>query len=156
MVKALTQGKAKINIPKSNLQPAEFNVKPKEKIKIPKTNKGALKKLDRQLTDDELRSIAVSKLLLDKIDTLDAEVKESKTYVENYHKLNVDCAVLKKELKIGKKFKFLNESCLTIGGALFGLAFTFQDIILRAIMILFSLILVFIGWLLSFLLDKDE
>ena len=157
MAKASNQGITNNSkISEENLQPAEISIKRKEKLKTPNIIKGALKKLDRQLTDKELESSGVSKLLLDRIDILEDEIKEAKFYIDNYHKLNIECAVLKKEVKKGKKFKFLNESCLTLGGAIFGLAFTNTDNTVKVIMIFFGVIFIFLGAILSYLLDKDE
>lgn len=87
-------------------------------------NKGrkAFGKLRRELSDEELSSPAVQRLLLDEIERLEKDNGKLVEYQDLYHEADKKGAVLSEKLKSNIAQDVIFGVCLTIGAALLGLA----------------------------------
>ncbi len=90
----------------------------------PKSRK-AFSKLRRELSDEELNSPAVQKLLLDNLDQLENTNFELEIFEEKFHAVDKEKAVLEEKLKSTQSSEILYTFTLTIGAAIMGLAPTF-------------------------------
>lgn len=90
----------------------------------PKSRK-AFSKLRRELSDEELNSTAVQKLLLDNLDQLQSTNFELEIFEEKFHIVDKQKAVLEEKLKSSQSSEILFTFTLTIGAAIMGLAPTF-------------------------------
>ncbi len=75
----------------------------------------------RQLTDEELQSAAVQKLLLDMLDEAEAERDEYKAYVEAFHTADKKASVLSERLNADRSIEVFFGAGMSIGGVLCGL-----------------------------------
>lgn len=143
----------------SNSSPVEIPVTKEIKIsssqvKIP--NQGAFTKIKRHLKEEDMGDPAVTKLLLDQRDELFLEIKELKAYQKKYFQLDKEIAVLRAKILGQKKFEILSQICLNIGGVIFGVAFLFKDNYVKILMIIFGILITFVGFLISFFMKKNE
>ena len=79
-------------------------------------------KVRRELSDDELSSPAVQRLLLDDIERLEKENEKSSVYQDKYHETDKKAAVLNEKLKSNVAQDVIFGVCLTVGAALIGVA----------------------------------
>jgi hypothetical protein len=93
----------------------------------PPSSKGrqSFNKLRRELSDEELASPAVQRLLMDEIDRLEGETGDLKEFRNKYHEADRKCAVLAEKNNITKAHEILYGVCLTMGAACLGFARTF-------------------------------
>lgn len=110
----------------------------------PKPRK-AFSKLRRELSDEELNSTAVQKLLLDNLDQLENKNFELESIQEKYYEVDKDKAVLEEKLKNAQSTEILYTFTLTIGAAIIGLAPTFWSTGYGAIVLLIGFLLVIGG-----------
>ena len=82
----------------------------------------AFNNLRRELTDEELTSPAVQRMLIDEIERLEKENNELNQYQVNYHKADKKAAVLEGKLKEKVAVEVIFGVCLTVGAGLIGLA----------------------------------
>lgn len=87
---------------------------------VPKSSK-ALSGLNRELTDADLSSPGVQRMLLQKIDEYDACRLELEQVKKSFHEKDKQCAVLEEKSKSSLSFEVLYGFSLTIGAALIGL-----------------------------------
>ena len=80
----------------------------------------AFRKIPRELTEEDLASTAVQKLLVGTLDRLEKEKKEYKSYVERFHKADKKVAVLEEKGKTKLALEILSGTCLTFGGLAIG------------------------------------
>lgn len=80
----------------------------------------AFSKLRRELTDEELSSPAVQRLLLDDIERLEKENGKLSDYQDSYYAADKKAAVLSEKLKTNIAHDVIFGVCLTIGAALIG------------------------------------
>lgn len=87
-----------------------------------RSSRKALSALRRELSDKELLSPAVQKLLLDEIDRLENEQVELSGFRTRFHDADKRAAVLEQKNSINIGQEIVSTACITIGGALLGYA----------------------------------
>lgn len=87
----------------------------------------ALRKLRRELSDDDLKSPGVQKMLLDDLERADADCETFRAYIPLYHEADKRAAVLNERLRTHTALEVMFGVGVAIGGALIGLAPTFWD-----------------------------
>jgi hypothetical protein len=81
----------------------------------------ALGNLRREVLDAELSHPGVQKLLLDRLDSAEAECGELREFVEKFHLADKDAAVLRAQLRTGTAFEILCAGGFGCGGILIGI-----------------------------------
>src|SRR2546421_8204425 len=79
-------------------------------------------KLRRELSEEELTSPAVQRLLLDDLERLDREVSELTTYRERFHAMDKRAAILEQSIKKSLASEIIFGVCLCVGAAALGYA----------------------------------
>ena len=87
-----------------------------------KSRRKALSTARRELSDKELLSPAVQKLLLDEIDRLEEDNTELSGYRGRFHEADKKAAILEQKGKISIAHEIISLSCITVGGAALGYA----------------------------------
>ena len=87
-----------------------------------KAKRKALTTLRRDLSDKELTSPAVQKLLLDEVDRLESENEALSLFRDRFHASDRCVGVLEQKVKIVVGQEIISGACVTIGGALVGYA----------------------------------
>ena len=105
----------------SDAQPDESGSKPVTVEDAPKTHR-AFSRLKRELTDEDLKSPGVQKLLLDYVAQADDEVSALKPFREKYHESDKQNGVLQEKLRTNRAFDAISTGTLAIGGAAVGYA----------------------------------
>ena len=82
----------------------------------------AFSKLRRELSDEELASPAVQRLLLDEIERLEKENNIMSGYQDSYYEADKSSAVLKEKLKTNIAHDIIFGVCLCVGAVLIGFA----------------------------------
>jgi len=77
-------------------------------------------KLRRELTDDELASPAVQRMLLDEIERLDAERVDLAAYQNKFHAVDKRVGILEEKFKSKVAIEVIHVACLTVGAASLG------------------------------------
>ncbi|HCR35936.1 hypothetical protein A2130_00220 [Candidatus Woesebacteria bacterium GWC2_33_12] len=122
-----------------------------ENTKQPGT--GAFSKLSRELSETDLKNPAVGRMLLEKIDTLSSEKVELSGFRQKFYDADKRSAILDQQVQGENKFQILYSLCLTIGGAIFGIAFTTSGET-KFVLILSGVVLLLVGSVLSFFINK--
>lgn len=86
-----------------------------------KTGK-AFSALKRELSDDELSSTGVQKLLLEELERLKEENRALESVNNDFHRVDKDLAVLKEKQKRNVRDEIISGSCLAVGAASLGYA----------------------------------
>lgn len=116
-----------------------------EPTKSPSRRK-ALSSLKRDLSDEELASPAVQKLLLDEIERLEEENTELSGFRARFHDCDKRAAVLDQKSKVNTAQEIISLSCITIGGAALGYAPSVWNVQPTGSMaLIFGLVLVLFG-----------
>jgi hypothetical protein len=92
-------------------QPDESGSKPITPEDVPKSHR-ALSRLKRELSDDELSSWGVQKLLLDYLERAGEENAELKPFREKYHQADKRLGVLEEKLKSNTAVEILSSGSL--------------------------------------------
>jgi hypothetical protein len=79
-------------------------------------------KLRRELTDEELASPAVQRMLLDEIERLDSERSELGSLRTRFHETDKRAAVLEERFKGKISLEIVHVGCMTVGAAALGYA----------------------------------
>lgn len=79
-------------------------------------------KLRRELSDEELSSPAVQRLLLDEIERLDTERNELNSFRTKFHDSDKKASILEEKLKSKVSIEVLHVACITVGAAALGYA----------------------------------
>lgn len=87
-----------------------------------KARRKALSNLRRELSDQELTSPAVQKLLLDEIDRLEEDNTELVGYRGRFYESDKRAAVLEQKSRVSVAYEIISLSCITVGGAAIGYA----------------------------------
>lgn len=87
----------------------------------PAMTRRAFSKVRRQLSEEELSSPAVQRLLLDELDHLEQQVIELSKYIESSHELEKENAVLRERTRKSSASEIMYGVCLTVGASLIGL-----------------------------------
>lgn len=82
----------------------------------------SLSRVRRELTDEELSSTAVQKLLLDELDRLETERGELLDYREKYYAAEGRASVLEERERRSLAFEVLSSACFVLGAAAIGYA----------------------------------
>jgi hypothetical protein len=114
---------------------------------------GAFSKLSMELRETDLKNPVVGRMLLDKIDSLTSEKIELESYRDRYHEADKNSAVLAQSVAGESKFQILYSFCLTVGGVVFGVAFTTQGTI-KGVLVISGIVLFLIGIILSLFVNK--
>ncbi len=93
----------------------------------PKGRRLSFDKVRRDLTDEELGSSGVQKVLLDELDRMDGVVVELKSVSTKYHQAKTNLAVSNEKLKTHNSFDILSTGSIAAGSILFGIAFNVKD-----------------------------
>lgn len=86
---------------------------------VPKGRR-SLAKMRRELTDDELNSSGVQKIIMDDVDRLESEKSELQPYIEKFHDADKENAVLKQKIQTNLATEITFGILLTIGSAAIG------------------------------------
>ena len=108
-------------LPVDDIQPDEAGSKPITPEEAPKSHR-ALSRLKRELSDDELASPGVLKLLLDLLERAESENAELRSLREKYHQAEKRNGVLEEKLKTNTAVDAISMGCLAVGGAALGYA----------------------------------
>ena len=84
-------------------------------------------KVERRLSEEEMHSSAVQKLLLSENSKKDREIEKLNELVEKYHQRDKEAAVLEEKLKSSTRSEVLYTVCETGGSALAGVSGLFWD-----------------------------
>lgn len=79
-------------------------------------------KLRRELSDEELASPAVQRMLIDEIEQLDLARIEGQQYRGRFHDADKQCAILQERFKTKVSVEILHVGCVTVGAAALGYA----------------------------------
>lgn len=77
-------------------------------------------KLRRELSDDELGTPAVQRLLLDDIERLEGEARDAKEFREKFHEADKRAAILDEKFKGKISIEVVHAACITVGGVALG------------------------------------
>lgn len=91
-----------------------------EAVEAPKARR-AFSKVRRELSEEELSSSAVHRLLLDELDQLEQQVVELSEFRDRFHKTDKEKAVLEERTRKSIASEIIFGLCLTVGAALIGL-----------------------------------
>lgn len=78
--------------------------------------------IKRQISEDDLQSPAVQRILLGEVDKLETKITSLEEYVEKFHISDKKSAILEEKLKSVKADEVLYGLCLTIGSVIIGLS----------------------------------
>lgn len=82
----------------------------------------SLSRMRRELTDEELGSSGVAKILNDDVERLEREVERLRDYERRYHERDRDAAVLRERAKKSTGIEIASGGSLTTGALLAGLS----------------------------------
>jgi len=82
----------------------------------------ALTNFRRELSEDELKSPGVAKMLMDDIDTLSQELAEVKETAEKFHDADKKLAILQERFKTRMAVEVVSTGAVTVGSLLVGLS----------------------------------
>jgi len=88
----------------------------------PAKGRQSFSKLRRELSDDELTSPAVQRMLLDDVDRLEREASELRAMRDKYHDADKRCAVLDEQRRGANSAEIQYGMCLTLGSVALGFA----------------------------------
>ena len=78
--------------------------------------------LRRELTDEELSSPAVQRMLLDEIERLDSECGDVRTLREKFHISDKKVGILEERFKTKVAIEIIHVACISLAGAALGYA----------------------------------
>ncbi len=84
-------------------------------------------KVRRELTEEELDTSGVQKMLLDEVDRLEGVEIDLKSTSERFHGANTQLEVAKEKLKTHNSFEIISTGTVAVGSLLFGAAFNWKD-----------------------------
>ena len=120
----------------------EQNEAPKQK----KSQRRSFEKVRRNLTDEELLSTGVQKMMLDELDRLEGGEAELRSTAKSLSETTTALAVANEKLKQRHAFDVLSTGTVAVGSLIFGAAFSINDNNkLFGILIVFSVVLVGVG-----------
>ncbi|WP_157739317.1 hypothetical protein [Herbaspirillum sp. meg3] len=79
-------------------------------------------KLRRELSDEELSSPAVQRMLIDEIERLDAERSDLASFRGKFHEADKSAAILEEKFKGKISIEIIHIACITVGAAALGYA----------------------------------
>lgn len=103
-------------------------------------------KVRRELSDEELDTSGVQKMLLDEVDRLEGAEIDLKSTLEKFHDATTQLEVAKEKLKTHNSFDLISTGTVAVGSLLFGAAFNWKnDSALFWILIILGVVLIVIG-----------
>jgi hypothetical protein len=93
----------------------------------PKGKRRSFGQVRRELTEAELSSPGVQKLLLDELDRMDGSEIELRAVSEKYYMTNTSLAIAQEKLKTHNAFDIISTGTVAFGSILFGAAFSFMS-----------------------------
>lgn len=87
-----------------------------------KSARRSFSKLRRELSDEELSSPAVQRMLLDEIERLDNELIEVHHFRNRFHTCDKDLAALQERFKSKVSIEVVHVACIVLGGVALGYA----------------------------------
>lgn len=81
----------------------------------------------RELSEEELTSPAVQRLLLSDHDRVERECERLKSFEEKYHECDKQVAILKEKLRISTASEILYTCCISFGSILSGISGIYWD-----------------------------
>jgi hypothetical protein len=103
-------------MPISDPQPDEAGSKPVTEEEAPKSHR-AFSRLKRELSDDDLNSPGVQKLLLEYLAQAEEEVVSLKSFQDKYHEADKKNGVLEEKLKVDVAAEVLSTGTIAVGAA---------------------------------------
>ena len=83
--------------------------------------------IDRKISEEDLQSPAVQRILLGEVDKLESKVSQLDYYVEQFHIKDKEVVRLEEKLKAAKSGEVLATFTLTVGSAAVGLSFSLTN-----------------------------
>ena len=96
-------------------QPDESGAKPVQ-TPILKSRK-ALSRLKRELTEEDLSTPGVQKMLVEELERAEEENNDLKSFRDRFHIANTDLAVSKQKLKGWTSLEMVSTACIAVGAA---------------------------------------
>jgi len=91
-----------------------------KEIEIKTYKKHIYSKIERILSEDDLKNPAIIKLILDDNELLKDQIDSLKYYVDNYHEVDKELSIYKERNNKNISHEILHDVCITIGGLLAG------------------------------------
>jgi hypothetical protein len=88
-----------------------------------KSGRTSFARLRRELSEEELASPAVQRLLLDDIDRLEGELNQLGEFRARFHECDKHCGILQQRVKIHLAQEVVHLSCFSVGSAAIGYAY---------------------------------
>jgi len=88
----------------------------------PVSGRRSFSKLPRELSEKELASPAVQKMLVDEIERLESECDEMSAYRPKFHEADKRAAIMDEKFKGKMAIEILHVGCVTVGSAALGYA----------------------------------
>lgn len=99
----------------------------------PSSRRQAFQDVRRRLSDDDLKSPGVQKLILDELEEAEAERDLLRGYIERFHEADKRAAILEERLKPAHAVEVLFAVGVGLGGAIVGLAPFFWSVPLQGL-----------------------
>jgi hypothetical protein len=99
----------------SELQPDETGARPVQ-VQLPKTRK-ALARLKRELSDEELATPGVQKMLVEELERVEEENIDLRAFREKFHEAERRVAVMDEKLKGQMSIEIISTGCIAVGAA---------------------------------------
>ncbi len=132
-------------MPQPDLQPDEAGAKPVTVDESPKS-RPAFQSLKRDLTQDDLASPGVQKMLLDSVLQADIEISALRSFREKFHESDKQNAILGEKLKSNRAAEALSTGTIAVGAAAWGYAPAFSaSPTQQYVLVAFGLVLVVVG-----------
>ena len=90
----------------------------------PPKKKDAFQKITRDLTQEDLSNPGTQKLIINKLDSLEDEVKELENYRDKFHEKDKKVAILDEKVNNLKSWDILYSAMLTVGAYFLGLSYS--------------------------------
>lgn len=103
-------------------EPQEGDLEDAQAVLKGSSGRKSFAKLRRELSDEELTSPAVQRLLLDEIERLDNERSDLMAYRRKFHEADKRAAILEERFKGKIALEVIHVSCITVGAAALGYA----------------------------------
>jgi hypothetical protein len=103
------------NMPTDQQQPDETGAKTVA-LDLPKVRK-ALSRMSRELTEPELRSTGVHKMLVEELERAEAEIGDLKKFRQQFHSADKELAVATHRLRNWGSMDVMSTGCIAVGAA---------------------------------------
>jgi hypothetical protein len=114
----------------------------------------AFRDVRRELTDADLASPGVQKMVLDELERAETECEQLRAYIERYHEADKRAAILEEKLRPARAAEVAFGVGVGLGGAIVGLAPFFWENRLQGLLCLLVGILMIFGSIISRMVKK--